>query len=172
MKQKAISNYECAQVSKFANDIYRIYGKNVDYDDWFGEAWIVYLQLRKDNPEKLADGSIWNEAFRAFRIRLQELQKENNQKRRMESPFSLNATYGESNAAAETWFCAKSGDFVNAVMLWDYAKGLGEEKNRILTFMNRREDDWYIMRKLHIPVERFYQLKAELRQDFAAYWNL
>lgn len=54
-------------------------------------------------------------------------------------------------------------------LLWDYAERLGSIKYEILNLMNAREEDYDIMRILHLDKEDYYGLKKELREDFLYY---
>ena len=53
--------------------------------------------------------------------------------------------------------------------LWDYAERLNGREYEILRLMNAREDDYDIMRILHLDKGYYYEIKSELRKDFKRY---
>lgn len=92
-----------------------------------------------------------------------------NNRIRIESRLSLNQRFGEEKEEIGAIFPGKTGDFANYVALWDYAERLGSIKYEILNLMNAREEDYDIMRILHLDKEDYYGLKKELREDFLYY---
>lgn len=52
-KSSEMSDYEIKEATRFMTDVYHLCVKNLDRDDWFGEAWITYFgaeeRMRRKN---------------------------------------------------------------------------------------------------------------------------
>jgi len=81
----------------------------------------------------------------------------------------LNQKFGEAREEIGTLIPGKQGDFVKYIALWDYAERLNGREYEILRLMNAREDDYDIMRILHLDKGYYYEIKSELRKDFKRY---
>ena len=142
-----ISRYEENQVDRFLYDLYLLWGGNLDEDMCIGEGWIVYLEGREKYQYDI-DGNLLSYT---------------------KNDGTLNQRFGEEKEEIGAIFPGKTGDFANYVALWDYAERLGSIKYEILNLMNAREEDYDIMRILHLDKEDYYGLKKELREDFLYY---
>lgn len=172
MKNNKISDYEIKEVKRFISDIYDLYGGNLDQEDWEGEALVTYLELWKRCNGKIYLYYDWGQIYVKLKEVIIQLKRVRNEKIRIESNLSLNASYGENGQMAESWFPGKTGNFVNRIVLWDYMKRLGHKKFQVLKLMYQREDDHEIMEKMHLSVRQFYEIKMELQIDFQQYLEL
>lgn len=60
-----------------------------------------------------------------------------------------------------------TGDFSPCVVLWEFVRGLGEEKDRLVRGLYRRMPDEEIMEEQGLAPERYYALLQELQEDFS-----
>lgn len=164
-----MSDYEIKEATRFMSDVYNMCVKNLDRDEWFGEAWITYLEIRKECGGKIYLFYDWGEFYNRLKRVTIKIKRERNARISLESELSLNASYGENGPMVETWFPRTSGDFVNQIALWDYIVRLGNDKYKILKLMSQREDDFEIMKKLRLSVQEYSLFKLELRFDFQKY---
>lgn len=164
-----ISRYEENQVDRFLYDLYLLWGGNLDEDMCIGEGWIVYLEGREKYQYDIGDAEYWEYVRTNVKKLFLDLRKIRNNRIRIESRLSLNQRFGEEKEEIGAIFPGKTGDFANYVALWDYAERLGSIKYEILNLMNAREEDYDIMRILHLDKEDYYGLKKELREDFLYY---
>ena len=164
-----ISRYEENQVDRFLYDLYLLWGGNLDEDMCIGEGWIVYLKGREKYQYDIGDAEYWEYVRTNVKKLFLDLRKIRNNRIRIESRLSLNQRFGKEKEEIGAIFPGKTGDFANYVALWDYAERLGSIKYEILNLMNAREEDYDIMRILHLDKEDYYGLKKELREDFLYY---
>ena len=164
-----LSFYEQNQVEHFLYELYCLLGGSLDEDMCISEGWIVYLEGREKYQYDIGDAAYWEYVQRNVKERLSELKQIRSRRIRLESRLSLNQTFGETKEELGCWLAGKSGDFVNGIALWDYAKRLGSLKYEVLRLMYGREDDYNIMRILELDKENYYEIKKELRKDFLFY---
>lgn len=164
-----ISRYEENQVDQFLYEVYLIWGSNLEESACMGEGWITYLESKENYKNNINDVEFWEYIQENVIKRFAELRTIRNEKIRLESRLSLNQKFGEAREKIGTLIPGKQGDFVKYIALWDYAERLNGREYEILRLMNAREDDYDIMRILHLDKGYYYEIKSELRKDFKRY---
>lgn len=164
-----ISMYEENQVERFLYELYLLWGGSLEEATCIGEGWIVYLEGRERYQYDIDDVKYWEYVQENVKKRFCELRAIRNERIRLESRLSLNQKFGETREEIGTLIPGKQGDFVKYIALWDYAERLNGREYEILRLMNAREDDYDIMRILHLDKEYYYEIKRELRKDFKRY---
>ena len=164
-----ISRYEENQVDQFLHEVYLIWGNNLEESACMGEGWIAYLESKENYKYDINDVEFWEYIQENVIKRFGELRTIRNEKIRLESRLSLNRKFGEAREEIGTLIPGKQGDFVKYIALWDYAQRLGGIKYKVLKLMYAKEEDYEIMRTLHLDKEYYYEIKWELRVDFERY---
>lgn len=98
--------------------------------------------------------------------RFKELSRIRNERISLESNLSLNKVYGESREEIGAVLFRAAGDFTNAVAMWDFVERLGKVKEEVLRLLYQGEDDYDIMKRMHLAEEEYYELKSAIRKDF------
>lgn len=162
-----MSKYEESQVNRLIEAVYRFWGKGLSKEDCISGCWITYLEYKnKYGKESL---HYWQDVAERMAEEISRIRKSRNERCRIESKLSLNQQYGDSGEEIRSILFPVKGDFTNSVILWEFAKQLGLEKWRIMSYIANDEDDDYIMKKLGISEQRYLQIKAELREDMKGY---
>lgn len=164
-----ISVYEENQVERFLQDLYLLWGGSLEESMCIGEGWIVYLEGKERYQYDIGDAEYWEYVQTNVGNRFAELKSIRSKRIRLESKLSLNQKFGEEKEEIGTLIPGKKGDFVKYIALWDYAQRLGGLKYEVLKLMYAKEDDYDIMRILHLDREYYYEIKRELREDFEDY---
>lgn len=164
--RKRLSDYERCQVSRFLYELYLQEGKLLEEDTCTSEGWIVYLEGREKYRYDIGDVDYWEYVQVNVLKRFKELSRIRNERISLESNLSLNKVYGESREEIGAVLFRAAGDFTNAVAMWDFVEGLGKVKADILHLLYQGEDDYDIMKRMHMTEEEYYELKLEIRKDF------
>lgn len=167
--ENRISRYEENQVDQFLHEVYLIWGNNLEESSCMEEGWITYLESRENYKRNINDVEFWEYIQENVIKRFGELRTIRNERIRLESRLSLNQKFGEAREEIGTLIPGKRGDFVKYIALWDYAQRLGGIKYEVLKLMYAKEEDYDIMRILHLDKESYYEIKRELREDFERY---
>ena len=164
-----ISTYEEHQVNQFLHELYKLYGKGMEEDEFAADGWEVYLIGKKKWKFDIADSRYWDYVQQNMEDHIEELRKIRNQRIQLESRLSMNHVVGENKEEIGTLLHGKAGDFANSVILWNYASWLGKEKYSVLNLMNAREEDKDIMQILGLDKESYDRIIDELRVDFQCF---
>lgn len=154
-----LSRYEENQVNCFLYNLYDLWGGSLDEDTCISEGWITYLEGRDKYQYDIGDAEYWEYVQENVRKKIAELKKIRSERIRLESNLSLNQFCGEMREEIGGIFKGKTGDFVNGIAFWDYAKGLGATKFEVLKLMYAREEDYDIMQILNLDKEKYYTIK-------------
>ena len=95
-----------------------------------------------------------------------------NQRIRLESPFSLDMQYEDSNESVGARLIRKVGDCANYVALWDYAQRQGKTKYRILRQLYYQLEDWEIIEENNMNPETYYMLLEEIQEAFVEWQTM
>lgn len=167
--KKKISAYEENQVNLFIHNLYLLYGKSIDKYIFLNESWIAYLEGKEKWNFDITDTEYWEYVQETIERRLENLKKIRNNRIRIEANLSLNQKIKETNEEISTVIHGKAGDFANSVILWSYAKQLGEEKYKILKLINGREEDKDIMKIMKLNKDSYEKIRRELKADFQCF---
>lgn len=166
-----MSEYEYQQVMKLLDEVYNIWGRGLDRDEWESIGWVAYMEARKKHiSEYYSD--YWEEIARNVVASINRMRDVRNEKISLESRLSLNCKLGESKEEIGSILFPTQGDFTNGIALWDYVKHLGKKKFIIMKSLAWREDDYEIMEKMHMSKDEYYSIKFELQEDMMHYINI
>lgn len=159
LKYRAASRFVDAQVRRF--------GKGLPEEDCLSEAWRAYLEASRDY--RRVAGCCRFSTFAAMYIEeaLDTMRQRRNRRIALESSFSLDDTPDGCYETFGMRYFPTSGDFSARVVLWEYVRGLGEEKDRLLRGLYRRMPDTEIMEEQGLSPERYYAILQELQEDFS-----
>jgi hypothetical protein len=145
----------------------RRYPYHMDYEECIQECWRAFLIAKRTYPQVAGCCNFAVYAERCILEALDFLRRRRNQRIALESRLSLDMRYdGYGEAIGERYF-RKTGDFTNAVALWDFAQRLGEIKYHILLQLYDRLEDWEIIEENRMLPEHYYALVREMQEDFA-----
>lgn len=164
-----MSSYEYQQVEQFIQDFYALYGHGLNENECHDELWISYLTEKKKYDLNLCGEELWQYIAKKFHIQYEIIRKRRNEKISIESKRSLNSKVGECKEEIVTCLPIRSGNFENSVILWEYAKFLGNEKYWVLRMMNEEAEEEEILEQLNLTPKRYGLIKQELQEDFRKY---
>ena len=171
MTRSKMSNYEINEATKFIYSLYLENGRGLEEEECISEEWITYFEARKDYRYGYLDSGFWQFVEEKIIGHIKKLRKIKNERLNNESPISLNMHIGNNKESIGTYLFPVKGDFVNSIILWNYARSLGREKYLILKLLSQYEEDYQIMERLHLSIDQFYNTKLELREDLYKYMN-
>lgn len=162
-----MSEYERKEVLLLIDEIYAQYGGGLEYEECLAEGWVTYIEARQ--VISIFSKQFWQLITNEIVERFAEMRKTRNRKISLESRLSLDQKIGDSKEDIRSILFPVQGDFTNGVILWQYAKSLGEKKYQMMQCMSQGEEDEYIMDKLHMTSDFYYALKEELKTDMMVY---
>lgn len=169
--RRKISEYEIHQVEEFIMDLKEAYAIKLRREDYIGEAWIAYLEMRRKYSYAIPNSFYWDKVETCVLQHLTEVIKKKNAGFNQYNTCSLNKVQKNFKEEMGVRCPSERGDFVNWIALWDYVECLGTIKYAIVRLLFRGEEDGYIIKTLHLDEARYFKLKRELQQDFIAYAN-
>ncbi len=164
-----MSKCEEILVDRLVKRIVSRIGRGLDKQDCYIVCWIAYLENRSMYLGKL---SFWEDITLCIIFEVDKLRKERNRRFRMQSKLSLDQKIDSSDIEVREILRPKKMGFEDGIALWDYAKRLGKEKERIMRLMAQGENDQYIMNKMNISKTKYERLREELKKDMIRYLNL
>lgn len=166
MKKNTWSDAEFQRINGFIHQQVRRYGRSLDKEECFSEAWRAFLEARYTYHLVAGCCSFTVYAERCITESLCRLRRDRNDRMSLESKLSLDMAFMDSDETVGARFFRKVNDCTANVALWDFVERQGEEKHRILRQMNMGMDDGEIMEKNHMDAQTFDRLLAELREAF------
>lgn len=169
MKRDQMSDYEINEASKFIYSLYFEAGQGLEEEECISEAWLTFFEAKENYRYGTLDYDFWRFAGEKVIQHLEELRKVRSERIRNESKLSLDLQFGDMKESIGSYLFPVQGDFVKSIILWEYAKSLGDEKYMILKLLSQQEEDYQIMERMHLPLEKFYCKKIELKEDLKKY---
>lgn len=165
-----MSEYERKEVMILIDEIYAQCGRGLSYEECLAEGWLAYAEARQGLS--VFSKQFWLDVSGAIIERLAEMRKNRNRKISLESKLSLDQKVGDSKEDLRSILFPVQGDFTNGVILWQYAKSLGKIKYKMMQYMAQGIEDAYIIDRLHMTNELYYELKEELKTDMKMYMDV
>lgn len=162
-----MSEYESKEVLLLIDEIYIQCGGGLEYEECLAEGWVTYIEARQ--IISVSCKHFWQLIANEIIERFAEMRRTRNRKISVESRLSLDQNIGDSKEDIRSILFPVQGDFTNGVILWQYAKSLGEKKYQMMQYMSQGEEDEYIMDKLRMTSDFYYELKEELKTDMLVY---
>lgn len=168
MQKMIFSEYEIQQVNRIIDEIYKTMS-GLDREECQSAGWCSYMEMKNAFLFQYHTESYWETVINGIVDEFEQMRIERNNKISLESTLSLNQHLGDSEEEAGEILFPIQGDFTNGVILWDYLKGLGEEKYPILRLMSDREEDSDIIEILHLDKNKYFEIKEQLKEDMRVY---
>ena len=156
-----MSEYERKEVIILIDEIYSQCGSGLEYEECLAEGWLAYIEARQ--RLSVFDKQFWKKITIEIIGRFAEMRKTRNRKISLESHLSLDQKIGDSREEIQSILFPAQGDFTNGVILWQYAKSLGKTKYQMMQYMSQGIEDAYIIDRLHMTSDFYYELKEELK---------
>lgn len=159
LKYRAVSRFIDLQVRRF--------GSGLPEEECSAEAWRAYLEASREY-RRVAGRCDFSD-FAAFCIRdsLDTMRRRRSERIALESSLSLDDVPDGGREPFGMRYFPTTGDFSPCVVLWEFVRGLGEEKDRLARGLYRRMPDEEIMEEQGLAPERYYALLQELQEDFS-----
>lgn len=159
LKYRAVSRFIDLQVRRF--------GSGLPEEECSAEAWRAYLEASREY--RRVAGCCDFSDFAAFCIRdsLDTMRRRRSERIALESSLSLDDVPDGGREPFGMRYFPTTGDFSPCVVLWEFVRGLGEEKDRLVRSLYRRMPDEEIMEEQGLAPERYYALLQELQEDFS-----
>lgn len=159
LKYRAVSRFIGLQVRRF--------GSGLPEEECSAEAWRAYLEASREY--RRVAGCCDFSDFAAFCIRdsLDTMRRRRSERIALESSLSLDDVPDGGREPFGLRYFPTTGDFSPCVVLWEFVRGLGEEKDRLVRGLYRRMPDEEIMEEQGLAPERYYALLQELQEDFS-----
>ena len=159
LKYRAVSRFIDLQVRRF--------GSGLPEEECSAEAWRAYLEASREY--RRVAGCCDFSDFAAFCIRdsLDTMRRRRSERIALESSLSLDDVPGGGREPFGMRYFPTTGDFSPCVVLWEFVRGLGEGKDRLVRGLYRRMPDEEIMEEQGLAPERYYALLQELQEDFS-----
>lgn len=161
-----MSEIEYLAMDRLIRKCVREYGRGMDQEECRADAWRVLLEAKMTFPD--VAGCCNFASYAQFNIKeyLDEARKKRNRRIAIESPFSLDVQYYETNECMRDRLTGKVNDCFNYVALWDFVESLGSEKHMIARMMDHGMVDGEIMTQCHLDARTYYGILEELQKDF------
>lgn len=145
----------------------RRFGSGLPEEECSAEAWRAYLEASREY--RRVAGCCDFSDFAAFCIRdsLDTMRRRRSERIALESSLSLDDVPDGGREPFGMRYFPTTGDFSPCVVLWEFVRGLGEEKDRLVRGLYRRMPDEEIMEEQGLAPERYYALLQELQEDFS-----
>lgn len=166
------SEYQFQVANRFILQQVRHYGRHMDEIECMQEGWRAFLSARRTYRQ--VEGCCNFAVYAEYVVReaLDLMRYRRNQRIRLESPFSLDMQYEDSNESVGARLIRKVGDCANYVALWDYAQRQGKTKYRILRQLYYQLEDWEIIEENNMNPETCYMLLEEIQEAFVEWQTM
>ncbi len=168
-----MSRREEQQVQRLSEAVYYSCGKGLLKEEVISVCWVAYLE----NKQKFIgfhSEDYWTEAAKYMKKYIALMRGDRNRRCSIQSKLSLNQKCHEAGEEGEeigNVFFHAYGDFTKGVILWDYARSLGEMKLEIMKCMVYGDNDREIMKRMSMSEEYYGEIKKELQKDMDRYIN-
>ncbi len=162
LKYVAVSRFIGTQVREYRRYFY--YAE--DEEEFTSEAWRAYLDASYTYHKVEGCCSFPIYASSCIHESLEKMRADRANNFFIENFLSLDFSFEGSNETIGTRYFRKTGDFTNAIALWDFAWRQGKEKYQVLRKLGQGFLDNEIMEEIGLSPEKYYGILEELQQDF------
>lgn len=163
---------DLSQVLAYSRGILERSGIRLDPEEFEGNALLVYWESLSTYPAY--EGCCSWESY--CEVRLQEMIRkmchQRSRRLRVESDFSLDQPWGETQRPAAEFIGPPRGDFTNGVAFWDYVDRLEEDKRWLIRCYCNKETDEEILFGTNMDRNDLIRLKQELQADMERYLSI
>ena len=157
------------QLLAFSREVLRRSDVRLDREEFEGLAGLACWEALRTYPAY--EGCCSWESY--CEVRLQEMIREmchqRSRRLRVESDFSLDQPWGETQRPAAEFIGPPRGDFTNGVAFWDYVDRLEEDKRWLVRCYCNKETDEEILARTDMARNDLIRLKQALRRDMERY---
>ena len=168
-KHREMSNYEFAQINKFIYQLYKKYGRGLDFDECRSIGYLEYEETRRRMEDAYSSEYLWIYAKEKIIAALNRARKIRNEKMHLESELSLNQNIGEFKEPVHTFLPTKKKNFDHSVCLWFDLEHLERRDYKILSGLYWGADDWEIISWLRMSTSEYFERKSILREKLQEY---
>lgn len=154
------------KLMQFLKGMCELYADKLDPQDRYMAAWEAFLEACGSKPGTY---DFWEFAFLHIRERLTEMQREQNRRWSLESPFSLNQPGPDGEGEALEWVNPGTGDFVNRVMFRDFLGRLPQKELGVALRYIQRCSEEEICETCRIQPRELRVIRRRLQRQLEAY---